>query len=72
MLIEPRASNSIQITTHLTKQTYEISDCDELGLCITRTDHKDILVGFPDTVSLNVKQVGKNFMIYLDRRAEPK
>ncbi len=60
MKIEPRAFNAIHITTLATNITYEISDSDELGLCIVRTDHKDIQVG-----CIENKQLGSSFMLYL-------
>lgn len=64
MLIEPNANNSIRIITRVSGVSYQISDSDEMGLCITRTDHKDIEVKFADARSLENKPMGKNFMLY--------
>lgn len=60
MLIEPRVKNAITIITAL-GETYEIHDTGEMGLCIVRTDHKEIEIRFAD----KNKPTGKGFMIYL-------
>lgn len=65
MLIEPNANNSIKIITRVKGITYEISDSDELGLCIVRADHTDIEVEFTDRKSQKNISIGKNFMLHL-------
>ena len=65
MLIEPRASNVIVITTDVSGVSYQITDCDELGLRVIRIDHKDISVANSDAKGIGDKLIGSGFILYL-------
>ena len=64
MKIEPRAFNAIEITLE-TGVTFKLTDCEELGLCLVKADHKDIQVTFLDRMVQCIAPVRSDFMVYL-------